>query len=160
MDENYLIRPAQRQDAQQIVGLIRAMAQYEKLENQVVVTPELLQTFIFDQHKAEVLLLEKQGIAVGYALFFESFSTFMGRSGLYLEDLFVNQAERGRGMGKALFKAVAAEAVRRGCPRLEWACLDWNQPSIDFYRSLQAEAMEQWTTYRLTGAALLQAGTE
>ncbi len=160
MENQALIRAAQPEDVLTIIGLIHEMAHFEKLEDQLVLTPELLEHYLFDQKKAEALLLEVQGSVVGYALFFESFSTFEGRTGLYLEDIFISKDQRSQGMGKALFKAVASEAVRRGCPRMEWACLDWNQHAIEFYLSLQAQPLEQWTVYRLTGDALKQAGSQ
>ena len=120
----------------------------------VVATESLLQEWIFEKQKAEVLLAEEGGIPVGFALFFHNFSTFLGRAGIYLEDLFVMPEHRGKGYGKALLRRLAKITMERGCGRLEWACLDWNKPSIDFYLSLDASPMDQWTVYRLTGDTL------
>ena len=122
--------------------------------DQVVATEELLQQWIFEEQKAEVIFALENEEEVVFALFFHNFSTFLGRSGLYLEDLFVWPEHRGKGYGKALLRQLAVIAVERGCGRLEWVCLDWNQPSIDFYKSLGAEPQSDWTIYRLTGATL------
>ena len=148
------IRFARPEDIPCILGFIKELAFYEKMEDQVVATEELLQEWLFEKQKAEVLLAVVDGKPVGSALFFHNFSTFLGRAGIYLEDLYVQPAYRGRGYGKALLKRLAQITVERGCGRLEWACLDWNQPSIDFYRSLGAVPMDGWTTYRLTGETL------
>ncbi len=126
------------------------------MSDQVVATEELLQEWIFEKKKAEVLFICEDTKEVGFALFFHNFSTFLGRTGIYLEDLFVLPEYRSKGYGKALLKRLAQITVERGCGRLEWACLDWNQPSIDFYRSLGAVSMNEWTTYRLTGETLLE----
>ncbi len=139
-----------------ILAFIKALADYEKMSDQVVATEELLKEWIFEKEKAEVLFVCEGEKEVGFALFFHNFSTFLGRAGIYLEDLFVLPEYRGKGYGKALLKKLAQITVERGCGRLEWACLDWNQPSIDFYRSLGAVPMEEWTTYRLTGDTLLE----
>ena len=149
------IRFAERKDIPVILGFIRKLAEYEKLENEVVATEELLETWLFEKNKAEVLLAFEGENPVGYALFFHNFSTFLGRAGIYLEDLFVLPEKRGKGYGKLLLKRLARLALQRGCGRLEWACLDWNTPSRKFYDSLGAVRMEEWTTYRLTGDALL-----
>ena len=142
-------------DEEHILYFIRALADYEHMSDQVVATPDLLKEWIFEKQKAEVLFAEVDGTAVGFALFFHNFSTFLGRAGIYLEDLFVLPEQRGRGYGKALLKQLACIAVERGCGRLEWACLDWNQPSIDFYtKRMAAVPMDEWTTYRLTGQTL------
>lgn len=148
------IREAVPRDCPLILDFIRALAEYEHMSDQVVATVELLQDQIFDQHKAEVLFLCEDGREVGFALYFHNFSTFLGRAGLYLEDLFVLPEFRGRGYGKALLRRLAQIAGERGCGRLEWWCLDWNRPSIDFYLSLGAQPMEDWTVYRLTGSTL------
>ena len=124
------------------------------MSEQVVATPELLEEWIFDKGREEVLLVEQDGRPVGFALFFHNFSTFLGRAGIYLEDLFVRPEARGRGAGKALLRELARLALERGCGRLEWGCLDWNAPSIAFYRARGAVPMEDWTTYRLTGESL------
>ena len=147
-------RWAVRDDVPLILNLIRALADYEHMLAQVVATEEELAYWLFEAKKAEVLFVQEQGAVVGFALFFHNFSTFLGRAGLYLEDLFVLPEHRGKGYGKGLIQALARIAVERGCGRLEWWCLDWNQPSIDFYRSLGAEAMEDWTVYRVAGATL------
>ena len=151
-------RPAAPGDEKLILSFIRALADYEKMSDQVIDTPELLREWLFEKKTAEVIFAEAEGKAVGYALFFHNFSTFLGRAGIYLEDLFVLPEERGRGYGKALLKELARIAVKRGCGRLEWACLDWNQPSIDFYtKKMRAVPMDGWTVYRLTGETLTEA---
>ena len=147
-------RFAEEQDCALILDFIRQLAAYERLSGQVVATEELLREWIIEKRKAEVLFVCEQGQAVGFALFFHNFSTFLGWAGIYLEDLFVLPAYRGRGYGKALLRKLARLTVERGCGRLEWSCLDWNQPSIDFYLSLGAVPMEEWTGYRLTGSTL------
>ena len=152
------IRFAVPEDLPAILGFIRGLAAYEKLEDQVVATEALLREWIFEKKKAEVLLAEADGKAVGFALFFHNFSTFLGRAGLYLEDLYVLPEDRGKGYGKALLRQLARIAVEEGCGRLEWWCLDWNRPSIDFYLSLGAEPMEDWTVYRISGETLRRMG--
>ena len=147
-------RLAQEEDAQKILFFIKALAKYEKMEDEVVATPELLKEWIFEKKKAEVIFPTIDGKEIGFALFFHNFSTFLGRAGLYLEDLFILEEYRGRGYGKATLRELARIAVERGCGRLEWWCLDWNKPSIDFYKSLGAQPMDEWTTYRLTGETL------
>ena len=150
-------RFAEPKDIGEILSIIHALAAYEQLEHEVVATEELLNEWLFEKKKAEVLLALEDGKVVGSALFFHNFSTFLGRAGIYLEDLFVLPEHRGKGYGKALLRQLAAIAVERGCGRLEWSCLDWNQPSIDFYRSMGAVPMEGWTVYRLTGDTLRKA---
>ena len=147
-------RFAQRKDTGLILAFIKALAEYEKMAGNVIATEELLEEWIFDKGKAEVLFVVENGIPVGFALFFHNFSTFLGRAGIYLEDLFILPEHRGKGYGKAILKKLTATAVERGCGRLEWSCLDWNRPSIDFYLSLGAEPMEDWTTYRFSGNSL------
>lgn len=147
-------RKAEREDVALILEFIKGLAAYEKMENEVVTDEALLEEWIFDKQKAEVIFAVADGKEVGFALFFHNFSTFLGRAGLYLEDLFVKPEYRGKGYGKAILKKLAAIAVERGCGRLEWSCLDWNKPSIDFYRSLGAVPMEEWTVYRVTGETL------
>lgn len=144
-------RFANIEDVSKILFFIKELADYEKLLNEVVATEELLKEWIFEKKKAEVIFILEDEKEVGFALFFHNFSTFLGRAGLYLEDLFVLPEYRGKGYGKSLLKELAKIAIERGCGRLEWWCLDWNKPSIDFYLSLGAEAMEDWTVYRLTG---------
>lgn len=147
-------RSAEEKDVATILNLIKQLATYEKLENEVVATEELLKEWIFEKKRAEVLLAVADGKEVGMALFFHNFSTFLGRAGIYLEDLVVLPEYRGRGYGKAILKKLAQITVERGCGRLEWSCLDWNKPSIDFYLSLGAVSMNGWTIYRLTGETL------
>ena len=155
---NCTFRPAVPGDETLILHFIRALADYEHMAGQVVATPALLREWIFERQKAEVLFAVAGGKEVGFALFFHNFSTFLGRAGIYLEDLFVLPQERGKGYGKALLKELARITLERGCGRLEWACLDWNQPSIDFYtKGMRAVPMDQWTVYRLTGEALAEA---
>ena len=148
------IRPAEEKDCGIILEFIRGLAEYERMSDQVVATEELLREWIFEKKKAEVLIACEGEKPAGFALFFHNFSTFLGRAGIYLEDLFVFPEYRGRGYGRALLKRLAQITVERGCGRLEWACLDWNKPSIDFYLSLGAVPMEEWTVYRLTGDTL------
>lgn len=147
-------RFAQEADAALVLDFIRRLAKYEKMEDLVVATEELLRQEIFEKKHAEVLFALEGDREVGFALFFHNFSTFLGRSGLYLEDLYVLPEYRGKGYGKALLCRLARLAEERGCGRLEWWCLDWNEPSIQFYRSLEAEPMDEWTVYRLTGETL------
>ena len=147
-------RSAEAADTGLILKFIRALAVYEKLEHEVVATEETLRHWLFEKQGAQVIFLMEDGKEVGFALYFHNFSTFLGRSGIYLEDLFVLPEYRGRGYGKALLCRLAAIAREEGCGRLEWSCLDWNQPSIDFYKSLNACPMDEWTVYRLTGKTL------
>jgi len=153
-------RFASEQDAALILRFIRSLAAYEKMEDQVVATPELLRHWLFEQKKAEVVFALLDGKEVGFALFFHNFSTFLGRAGLYLEDLFVLPEYRGRGVGKAIMRHLAGIAVERGCGRMEWWCLDWNTPSLAFYRMLGAQPMGDWTVHRLTGGALFSLAEE
>lgn len=141
-------------DVPVILDLIKQLAEYEKAADRVAATEELLHESLFEQRAAEVLLVEADGHPVGFAVFFTSYSTWLARAGIFLEDLFVLPDERGKGYGKGLLIRLAKIAVERGCGRLEWNCLDWNQPSIDFYLSLGAEKMDSWTTYRLEGDTL------
>ena len=147
-------RFAKRDDCALILYFIKELASYENMLNEVISDEDTLKEWIFDKQKAEVIFVMEDEKEVGFALFFHNFSTFLGRAGIYLEDLFVLPEFRGRGYGKALLKRLAAIAVERGCGRLEWWCLDWNKPSIDFYLSLGAEPMLDWTTYRITGDIL------
>lgn len=151
-------RLANKNDVALILEFIKALAAYEKMEDQVVATEELLQEWIFEKKKAEVLFVMEDKKEVGFALFFHNFSTFLGRAGIYLEDLFVLPEYRGKGYGKALITKLAQIAVERGCGRLEWWCLNWNQPSIDFYLSMGAERMSDWNTYRISGNVLTELG--
>ena len=154
MNDTIQIRFAQPGEEQTILSFIHQLAEYEDMAGDVVATETLLREWIFEKQKAEVLFAEMDGKQVGIALFFHNFSTFLGRAGIYLEDLFVLPEYRGRGCGTALLKKLAQITVERGCGRLEWACLDWNKPSIDFYLSLHAKPMDEWTIYRLTGETL------
>ena len=148
------IRQATAADCPLILTFIRTLADYEHMADQVVATEALLREWIFERGKAEVVFLCEDGREVGFALYFHNFSTFLGRAGIYLEDLFVLPQFRRRGYGKALLRHLARLALDRGCGRLEWWCLDWNRPSIDFYRSLGAQPMDDWTVYRITGSTL------
>ena len=154
------IREATIEDTGLILEFIKELARYEKLENEVVATEELLKEWIFEKKKANVIFAMNDGEEVGFALYFYNFSTFLGRAGIYLEDLYVKPEYRGRGYGKALLTELARIAVGRGCGRLEWWCLDWNRPSIDFYLSLGAEPMSDWTVYRVAGDALTKLAGE
>jgi GNAT superfamily N-acetyltransferase len=154
-----MIRRATPEDLETICQLIRALAEYERLAHLVELDDERLREHLFGSRRyAEVLLAQEAGDVVGFALFFHNYSTFLGRPGIYLEDLFVRPEHRGKGHGKALLSAVARLAVERGCGRLEWRVLDWNEPSIAFYQSLGASSLDDWQTFRLNGAALEELG--
>ena len=149
------IRPGELEDVPLIAELIRGLARYEKLEQEVVMTEEKLTATLFGERRyAETLIAEEGGEPVGFALFFHNFSTFLAQPGIYLEDLFVVPEQRGRGVGRALLERLARVAVDRGCGRLEWAVLDWNRDAITFYERLGANANSDWTVYRLTGQPL------
>ena len=149
------IRPGELADVPLIAELIRGLAVYEKLESQVTMTEEKLTDSLFGERRyAETLIAEDDGAPVGFALFFHNFSTFLAQPGIYLEDLFVLPEHRGHGIGKALLADLARIAVERGCGRLEWSVLDWNEPSIEFYKKLGAVPMNEWTIFRVTGEAL------
>ena len=152
--EQMQFRFAEEKDVPLILQFIKDLAEYEHMLDEVVATEALLTEWIFQKEKAEVIFVLEDGQEVGFALFFHNFSTFLGRAGLYLEDLYVKPEYRHKGYGKGLLKKLAQIAVERGCGRLEWWCLDWNQPSIDFYLSLGAEPMEDWTVYRIAGDTL------
>ena len=152
--ENFTFRYAGREDCALILDFIKDLAEYERMSDQVVADESMLEDWIFDRQRAEVLFVMDEGRELGFALFFHNFSTFLGRAGIYLEDLFVRPEHRGRGCGKVLLKKLAAIAVERGCGRFEWSCLDWNTPSIEFYKSMGALPMEGWTTFRVSGDAL------
>lgn len=150
-----LIRSAQPDDVALILALIGELAEYEKLSDQVVADPTQLAEHLFGSRPfAEVLIGEVDGQAAGFALFFHNYSTFLGKPGIYLEDLYVRPSARGAGLGKALLGSLAGLALERGCGRLEWSVLDWNQPAIGLYQSLGARPLDDWTVYRLTGPAL------
>ncbi|MEI0551164.1 GNAT family N-acetyltransferase [Brachyspira intermedia] len=149
-DKKFDIRFANVEDCALILKFIKELARYEKLEHEVTATEDILKEWIFEKKKCEVLIASENNIEIGYALFFHNFSTFLGKAGVYLEDLYINPDYRGLGYGKKLLKEVAKIAVERGCERLDLQCLDWNKSSIDFYLSLNAIRMEDWTTYRLS----------
>lgn len=151
-------RYANSDDTALILSFIKELAEYEQMLDEVVATEELLNEWLFEKKKAEVIFALVDGKEIGFALFFHNFSTFLGRSGIYLEDLYIKHEYRGKGYGKALFKQLAKIAVERKCGRLEWWCLDWNKPSINFYLSLGAKAMDDWTVYRITGDTLKKLG--
>ena len=159
MRADELFRTAERNDVGLILQFIRELADYEKMLDEVVADEATLEEWLFDKQKAEVIFVLEDDEEVGFALFFHNFSTFLGRAGIYLEDLYVRPEHRGKGYGKALLRKLASIAVERGCGRLEWWCLDWNKPSIDFYLSLGAEPMSDWTVYRIAGDTLTQLAT-
>ena len=149
------IRPATEQDVPTILGFIRDLAKYEHLEHEVIATEaSLRQTLFGERHYAEVVFACLDNVPQGFALFFHNYSTFLGKPGIYLEDLFVRPEARGRGIGKQLLVWLAQTTVERDCGRLEWSVLDWNEPSIGFYRSLGAELKDEWQIFRLTGDSL------
>ncbi len=152
---NLTTRRAVPGDESLILGFIRELAAYEKLSHEVVATDAHIHRTLFcEAPKAFALIAEDEGEPVGFALYFFNYSTFLGRHGLYLEDLYVRESARGKGTGKALLAALARVAVENDCGRMEWSVLDWNGPSIAFYKSLGAVPMDEWTVYRLTGASL------
>ena len=153
-------RPAEEKDTALLLTFIRALAEYEHMLDQVVATEAILKEWLFDRKVAEAFFALEGETEVGFALYFHNFSTFLGRGGIYLEDLFVLPEHRGKGYGKAILQRLAQIARERGCGRLEWACLDWNKPSIDFYLSLGAVPMDEWTVYRVSGASLIQLSGE
>ncbi len=150
-------RFAQRSDVSLILKFIRELADYEKLLHEVDANEESLTEWIFDKEKAEVIFSLIDGKEIGIMLFFHNFSTFRGKSGIYLEDLYVKEEYRGNGYGRKMLEYLAKIAVERGCPRLEWICLDWNKPSIDFYKKMEAFPLDEWTVFRLTEDALKKA---
>lgn len=150
MENELTFRNAVEEDVPLILSFIRGLAVYEKMEDDVVATEELLLQWLFEKRTAEVFFAVADGKEVGFALYFHNFSTFLGRGGIYLEDLFVLPEYRGKGYGKGILRRLAQIAMERGCGRVEWSCLDWNKPSIDFYLSLNARPMSDWTMYRLS----------
>jgi GNAT superfamily N-acetyltransferase len=158
--EGVSLRLAEKEDVGLILRFIKELADYEQLLNEVVATEEILLETIFEKRAAEVVIAELNDEPVGFALFFHNFSTFLGRPGLYLEDLYVRPEMRGRGIGKMLLSFLAKLALDRGCGRFEWWCLDWNKPSIDFYISIGAIPMDEWTVYRVCGDALTNLASE
>lgn len=158
MSDRLNLRPACRSDVPTILMFIKALADYEDLLDEVIADEALLERQLFDEKRAEVVLAVSDGKEIGFALFFHNFSTFLGRSGIYLEDLFILPEYRGRGFGKAILSYLARLALSRGCGRLEWSCLDRNTPSVEFYLSLGAQRMDEWTVYRVTGDTLNSLG--
>lgn len=150
----FSIRQAVPADVTLILQFIKKLGAYEKLSHEVVATEEKLRKTLFEQKMAEVIIGEYQGEPVGFALFFHNYSTFLGQAGIYLEDLFIDPGMRGKGFGKKMLAHLAKLAVERDCGRLEWSCLDWNEPSICFYKGLGAKALEEWTIFRVTGETL------
>lgn len=146
---SFEIRRAERSDAPLVMSLINELAEYEKMQEDVSATAETLEQSIFDRHEAEALVLELDGAPIGYALYFFNFSTFRGRAGLYLEDIYVRPQYRGNGYGTQVFEYLMNEAKQRGCPRMEWVCLDWNEPSLKFYKGMGAKALKQWIIHRI-----------
>lgn len=156
MKDIFRIRIAKREDTELILELIKALAEYEEMLDLVVATKEQLEENLFDKKQAEVIIGEENGIAVGFALFFHNFSTFLGKANLYLEDLYIKKEYRSKGYGKKLLLELAAIANERDCGRLDWWCLDWNKDAINFYKKLGAIPMDEWTTFRLEKEALEQ----
>ena len=156
MDPKFNIRPAREDEAGLVLDFIKKLAEYEKCSYEVVADEATLYHSLFVERSAEVVFAEENGAVVGFALFFHNFSTFVGRKGLYLEDLFILPEKRGKGYGKALLKYLANIAVERNCGRMEWICLDWNKPSLAIYRSIGAIPMDEWTVQRLNEPALKQ----
>ena len=153
-DEHILLRFADEKDAGLVLEFIRGLAEYEHLLDQVEATEEGLRKHLFEDHRAGVIIAEYDGAPAGFALYFHNFSTFVGKPGLYIEDLFVKPDLRGKGLGRALFTRIAALAVEQGCGRLEWACLNWNEPSIAFYKAQGGRPLTEWTTFRIAGETL------
>ena len=151
VDDHILLRFAEEKDIDIILEFIRGLAEYEHLLDTVEIKEVDIKKYLFEKKLLEVVICEYDGIPAGFALFFHNFSTFLGRPGIFIEDLFVKPEFRGRGLGKILFSFLAQIAVERNCGRLEWACLNWNKPSIAFYKSQGAKAMDEWTIYRITG---------
>jgi len=159
--KSFFIREAKPEDVPLILAFVKDLAAYEKLSHEVVATEALLEETLFgERHTAEVLIGEYQCTPAAFALFFHNFSTFLGRPGIYLEDLFVKPSFRGKGLGKCMLTYLGHLAKKRGCGRLEWWVLDWNTPAIDFYRSLDAVPMDEWTVFRITGESLDKLGRD
>ena len=158
--DGFKLRFADENDMALILGFIKELAQYEKLLDQVVATEETLRESLFSKRAAEVIIGEYEGVPVGFAVFFHNFSTFLGQAGLYLEDLYIKPEMRGKGLGKTILSFLAGLALERNCGRLEWWVLDWNEPSIQFYKKLGAVPMDEWTVFRVTGETLKKLGEE
>lgn len=154
--DGFKLRFADEKDVGLIWSFIKELAQYENMTNDVVATEDILKESLFEKKAAEVIIGEYYGKPVGFALFFHNFSTFLGQAGIYLEDLYVKPEMRGKGIGKIILSFLAKLAVERKCGRLEWACLDWNEPSIKFYKKMGAVPMDEWTVYRISNKALLE----
>ncbi|WP_434655296.1 GNAT family N-acetyltransferase [Thermoanaerobacterium thermosaccharolyticum] len=152
--EKFKLRFAEEKDVPLILSFIKELAEYERLLHEVVATEKLLKESLFERKAAEVIIGEYEDKPVGFALFFHNFSTFLGRPGIYLEDLYIKPEMRGKGLGKIMLSFLAKLAVERNCGRLEWSCLDWNEPSIKFYKQLGAVPMDEWTVYRVHDKAL------
>lgn len=152
--KNFTLRFATKKDTEIILNFINGLAQYENLSNEVTATKDILEEFLFEKKMAEVVIGEFNGEPVGFVLFFHNFSTFLGRPGIYLEDLYVKPEMRGKGFGKMLLSFLAKLAIERKCGRFEWSCLNWNEPSIKFYKQMGAKAMNEWTIYRTCDEAL------
>ncbi len=157
--EKTRIRFAEKEDSALILQCIKELAEYEKMSDEVSASVEDIAETVFHKKYAEVIICEYEGTPAGFCLFFHNYSTFLGKPGLYIEDLYVKESFRGKGLGKAMLRFMAALALERNCGRLEWWCLDWNKASIDFYISQGAEAMKDWTVYRLSGEELKKAAT-
>ncbi len=158
--EDFIIRFAEEKDINLILDFIKELADYEKLLDEVVATEDILRQSLFVRKAAEVVIAEYKGEPIGFALFFHNFSTFLGKPGIYLEDLYIRPEMRGRGYGKTLLSFLAKLGLERNCGRFEWWCIDWNEPSIEFYKSIGAEAMDEWTVYRVHGNALTELARE
>ena len=150
MNNGLSFRNAEKNDISLILHFIKELASYEKMLDEVIATEVILNHWIFEEKKAEVFFVLENNKEIGFALFFHNFSTFVGRAGLYVEDVYIMPEYRKKGYGKAVFKKLAQIAVERGCGRMEWSCLNWNKPSIDFYTHIGAVPMSEWTVYRLT----------
>lgn len=150
LKNNLVIRNAKEEDVSTLLELIKEIAEYEKMSDQVIATEETLMESIFKNNRANALILEIDNKKIGYCIYFYNFSTFIGRNGIYIEDIFIKKEYRGNGFGSEIFKFLAKKAKEEGCKRIEWSCLNWNEPSIKFYKSLGAIPMDEWTVYRLT----------
>lgn len=148
--KGFRLRNSVTEDVDLILSLIKEMAIYENMLNEVIATKESIMESIFEKKQAEAMIAEFNGKPIGYVLYFFNYSTFVGRSGFYLEDIYIKKEYRGMGLGKEIFKVISKIAYENGCKRMEWSCLNWNTPSIKFYKSLGAIPMDEWTVYRLT----------
>ena len=156
LKNNLVIRNAKEEDVSTLLELIKEIAEYEKMSDQVIATEETLMESIFKNNRANALILEIDNKKIGYCIYFYNFSTFIGRNGIYIEDIFIKKEYRGNGFGSEIFKFLAKKAKEEGCKRIEWSCLDWNEPSIKFYKSLGAVPMDEWTVYRLTEKEIIK----